>query len=134
MCATITLRDIIRIAQHRFLVGIIPLHRYFDRDALLLTGGVKNIAVERGLVAVDEFDETLYTSGERKIFLFSRTLVDKFDFDAVVQKREFPQTAGQNIVVVLDSVKCLPTRQKINLCTAPLRLSDYSERRRGHTA
>ena len=76
--------------------------------------------MEHVLVAVDEFDETLYATRERKILFFSGALVDELNLDAIIQKRELAQSAGQNVVVVLDGVESLCASQEVDLCPAAL--------------
>ena len=59
MRAAVALRDVVGEAQHRLVIGVGPLHRDFDGDAVALAADRDRRRVQRLLRAVEIFDEGL---------------------------------------------------------------------------
>ena len=76
MSTAVALRNVIGEALHRFRIGIVPLHRHLDGDAVLFRNGMKDLGVQHRLAAVHVFDETLDASGEGKVLALAIALVD----------------------------------------------------------
>ncbi|MNX33732.1 hypothetical protein D3C86_639640 [compost metagenome] len=81
MGATIPLRDVVGEAVDPFLIGVVPLHRHFDADAILLCGEVKHLGMDRGLVLVQVFDEGLDATLVAEVSLAAIPLVQQTDGD-----------------------------------------------------
>src|SRR6185369_9708529 len=65
--AAVLLRNIVGKAQHRLLVGVVPLHRDFDREAVLLAIPEEHVRVQDVLGAVHVFDEAFHAAREREV-------------------------------------------------------------------
>ena len=48
---------------------------------------------------VDVFNETFDAAGEGEVFFFAIALIDQFDFHAVIEKTQFAQALGENVVM-----------------------------------
>ena len=70
--------------------------------------------MQHGLAAVDVFDEALYAAREGEILFLASALVDQLYLDAVVEKREFAQALGQDVVVKLDGAKISSSAQEMH--------------------
>src|SRR5262249_33642717 len=127
--ATVALRNVVREALHRLLVGVIPLHGDFDDNAVLLGERVKNIRMQHVLAAVDILHEPLHSSGKGEFLLFPGTLVDQADGQAAVEKRELAQPLREYFIVKFNLSENLPARQKVHFRSPLSALADYLERR-----
>ena len=64
---------------------------------------MKHGAVDRGLVAIEVFDEGLDAALVLEdVFLVDFALIDEANADARVQERQFPQSPRQDVVVKFD--------------------------------
>ncbi|MNJ11609.1 hypothetical protein D3C77_57880 [compost metagenome] len=79
--ATIPLRYVVGEAVDPFLIGVVPLHRHFDADTVLLCGEVKHLGMDRGLVLVQVFDEGLDAALVAEVSLAAIPLVQQTDGD-----------------------------------------------------
>ena len=102
MSAAVLLRDIVRETQHGLLVGIVPLHRHLDRDAFPVPLRGEHVGVQDGFCAVHVFDKAPHTARKGEVFFFAGTLIDQNNLRAVIEKRELPQPARKDVVVVVD--------------------------------
>ena len=96
---TIALRNVVGEAVDPFLIGVVPLHRHFDADAVLLGGEVEHLRVDRGFVLVQVFNERLDAAFVAEVRLAAVTLIQQADGDAGVEEGELTQTLGQDLVV-----------------------------------
>ena len=116
--------------EHRFLVGIVPLHRDFDDDAVALADGVEDVRMQDGLVPIHVLDETLHAAGEGETLLLGGALVDEFDAHAVVEERQLAQALGEDVEVKIDVVEGADAGPEMDLRAAPLGRADLLDRRR----
>jgi hypothetical protein len=135
--AAVGLRDVVGVAQHLFLVAVVPLHGDFDRELGVVAvaggdaggaGGVEDVGVQHRLGAVDVLDEALDAAGEGEVFLLAGALVDETDLDAVVEEGELAQALGEDVVVVLDGAEDLLVGQVMHLGAALGGLADDARR------
>jgi hypothetical protein len=127
--AAVALRDVVGEALHRFLVGIVPLHRDLDDDAVLLAQRIEDVLVQHVLAAVDVLDEALHAAGESERLFLAGALVGQDDRNAAVQEGELAQALGEDLVVVLDLAEDLGRGQEMHLRAALLALAGDLERR-----
>ena len=116
--AAVALRDVVGEAEHLFVVAVVPLHRRFDGDPLLLGRDVEDGRMEDVLGAVDVVDEAPDAADEGEILFLVFALVDQLDLDAVVEEREFAQSLRQDLVVELDVVEDLAVGKEVDLGAA----------------
>ena len=105
MGTAITLRNIVRETKHLFVVRIVPLHRNIDvnRCSQLghpFAGCLKNRRVQDAFAAIDIFDESARAAFVGKNFFLAGTLVGQANTDAIVQKRQFTDSSGENFKIV----------------------------------
>ena len=137
--AAVALRDVIRKAQHLFIVGIVPLHRHVDRDvrALVrqaLARGLENGRVQDRFGFVDVLDETARTAFEGEDFFLARALVGQFDLDAIVQEGQFADALGQDFVVEFHVRENLFVSPEMHVGAALVRFADDLDRGGGDVA
>ena len=87
MRAAIALRYVVGKTLCRLLIGVVPLHRDLDDDAVFFSGRVEDRLVQNALAAVHVFDKTLDPAAKSKCLFFTRALIDHGDLYAVIQKR-----------------------------------------------
>jgi hypothetical protein len=96
--ATVLLRDVVRVAVHGLLVGVVPLRRNLDRDQAFLALEVEDVRVDRGAAAV----QVLHEGGHAALMLehvaLVLALVHELDAHARVQERQFPEAFGQPVI------------------------------------
>jgi len=120
MRAAVALRNIVGKALHGLGVGIVPLHRNLDRDAVLLTAGMEDSRMQHRLAAIHVFDESLDASGKREVLALAVALVEQLDPDAVVEERELADPARQDVVMELDVVERRGRSLEVHFGAAPL--------------
>src|SRR3954469_4315689 len=131
MGAAVLLRTVIGKAQHRLLVGIVPLHRHIEGDAVLLTTAEKYVRMQHVLGPVHVLDEALHAAREREVLFLARALVDEDDLDAVVEERKLAQTPRQDVVVVVHAPERLLGSEEVHFGAASLARTDKLERSGG---
>ena len=89
--------------------------------------------MQRRLGAVHVLDKSPHPSGKGEVLLLSRALVDQRDFYAIVEKRQFAQPFGENIVVILHVIERRLAGEKVHLGAAFFSLAGFPERRYRHT-
>ena len=99
MRAAVFLRNIVGVAKHRLLVGVVPLHRHFHTDRAFLGAKVKNLLVDLRLRAIQMFDEGLQATFVLKHITLLFAFVDQLDANTGVEERKFAQTFGKNVVI-----------------------------------
>ncbi len=118
--AAVLLRDVVGEADDVFLVGVVPLHRHVDADAVLLALRAEHVRVQHGLGAVHVLDEALDAAGEGEVLLLAGALVDQHDAHAVVEEGQLPQAARQDVVVVVDGAEDLARGEEVHFGAALL--------------
>ena len=101
MRTTVTLRNIIGVAEDIFLVGLVPLHGQFDPDILFFRGELEHLLVHRRLLAVEMLDECLDATLVFKNILLVAALVFQNDAHTGIEERELAQTFCKDVVVIL---------------------------------
>jgi hypothetical protein len=69
--AAVFLRNIVRKAEHIFLVSIVPLQRSFDDDAVLFDAEMQHGGMNWRLIAIQVLDEGSDTAFELKNILLA---------------------------------------------------------------
>ena len=129
MGSTIALRNVVGEDLNRFGIRIVPLHRDVDNHAVLLAEGVEYLRVQDALAAVHVLDEGLDAARERKVLALSVALIDELDLDAVVQKGQFADPPGQNVVVEFDIGERRFRRHEMHFGPATLGRAGHRQRR-----
>ena len=114
MRAAVALRDVVGEAQHALVVAVVPPQRAFDRDAVALGLDHDRGGDERGLVAVEIFDECLDPALVAHLLaLLDRvTHVGEHDGDAGIEEGEFAQPVLERREVELRHREGLGRRQE----------------------
>ena len=107
MRAAIFLRDVVGVAVHALLVGVIPLQRHFDRGGAFLGAKPEHAVLDRRATAVQMTDEGFQSALVLEDVGLVLALVDQLDAHAGVQERQFAQPVGQRVVHELDVGKDL---------------------------
>ena len=102
MGSAIPLRNVVRIAEHAFLVAVVPLQGSLYANALVHSRKVKYRRVDRVLVTVQVLDERANAALILKHVLALVALIDQVDADAGIQKRQLPQSPREDVIVELD--------------------------------
>ena len=119
--AAVALRDVVGEALHVLAVGVVPLHRHFDRDAVLLADRVEDVRVQHRLAAVHVLDEALARRRRTRSSRSCRALVDQLDLDAVVQERQLAQALARGCRS--GTRRCRRSRVEARKCTSVPRRS-----------
>ena len=112
MRAPIALGDIIGKAENIFLVGVIPLHRHFDNNIVLLHADIDNLFMDGCLVLVQVLDKSADAAFILKQIFLVGALVEQVDTDTGIEKRQFTQTFGQDFIMKLNISENFGTRQE----------------------
>src|SRR5690606_15011184 len=101
MGAAVALRDVVRKRQHRLVVGIVPPHGYFYRNAVFLARNRNRLGDQRFLGAIDIFDEFDDTAlVEEFLYLGVRVAsIGKNDANTGIQEREFAEATLERFKV-----------------------------------
>src|SRR5690606_32588225 len=102
MGTTILLRDVVRVAVHVLLIGVIPLQSELDDDGTFLSSEVDDGVVDRRVVAVEKPHELPDPALVLKYLVFVFPLVDQLDADPRVEERELTHPLGDQVVVEID--------------------------------
>ena len=103
MGAAIALRDVVGEAEHVLVIAVIPLHRDFDRDAVLLADGVDRLRDQLGFGLVEVFDERLHAAliFEDRLIGLGVALIAEDDLHAGVQEGQLAQAVLQRLAVII---------------------------------
>src|SRR2546430_12261961 len=63
MCAAVLLRDVVGVAEHALLVGVVPLQRHFHGDRAVLGAEPEHRLVDGSAGAVQILHERLQSAG-----------------------------------------------------------------------
>ena len=96
--AAVLLRDVVRVAVHRLLVGVVPLRRDLDRDRPFLVLEIEDVRVDRRAAAVQVLHEGGHAALVLEHVALVLALVDELHAHARVQERELPQALGEPVV------------------------------------
>ena len=127
MRAAVALWNIVGETEYILLVGIIPLHRNFDDNFILFHLYIDHLIVNRRFVFVEVLNEGANTALILKQVFLVTALIYQVDAYTRVQKRQFPQAFGENIVVKLDITKNFRAGQKPQLCSGLVGILDFFE-------
>jgi hypothetical protein len=126
--AAVLLRDVVGEAEHAFLVGVVPLHRHLDGDAVLEARAVEDVRVQDVLGPVHVLDEALHAACEGEVLLLGDALVEQHDLHAVVEEGELPQPPRQDVVVEVDVAEDLLRGEEVHFRATPLGGADLLQR------
>ena len=87
MATAITLWNIVGITEYVFLVRVVPLHRNFNFDTILLHLDIDNFVMNWGLVFIQMHDKGTNTALVFKQILFIATFIKQVNTDTRVQER-----------------------------------------------
>ena len=129
MCAPIPLRDVVGVTKHLLLEAIIPLHRHFNANVVIfaLRGKVKNL-IQLRLVLVQVLHERLQATVVDEHVFFARALINQVDLHAGIQKCQFPQALGQNIMGKVQVAEGLCGRLEVTFGAALVGLTHFLQR------
>ncbi len=114
MGPTITLGDIVCVAEHTFLIRIVPLHCHFDNDIVAFSCEIKHSIVKLRLVFVEVFNERTNPAFVFEYHIAFAGFFNQADSNAGVQKRQLTEPFGEDIVVERDVGKDFWTRMEMN--------------------
>src|SRR6516165_8000637 len=129
MCTAITLRDVVREAQHRLLIGIVPLHGYFDADPLVLTQRMEDMRMQNILSSIDELDERPDPASKLEHLLLRYSLIDQLDADTIVEERQLAQAFGEDVIVKVNVAEYFHARHEMDFRSAALSGAGFLQRR-----
>ena len=99
MGAAILLRNVVRVAEHRFCIRIVPLHGHFHPYCSFLGTKPENGGVNAGARAIQVFHELLQPALVLEHIGLGFALVDELDAYAGIQERQLAQSLGEDLVV-----------------------------------
>ena len=104
MGAAVALGDVVGEGKHGFVVGVVPPHRDFHADAVLLAQHVDGFGHDRGLGAIEVFDEFLDAAFVEQLGMqrFGGAFVFDDDADAGIEEGEFAQAGFQRLEAVFE--------------------------------
>ena len=102
MRTAVLLRNVVGVAVHVLLVGVIPLQAELDRNRVLLAAEPDDRIVDRRLVAVQIADELTNAALVLEYFALVVALIDQLDSYTRVQERQLADSLGEHVVVELD--------------------------------
>ncbi len=102
MGAAVLLRNVVGVAEHAFLIGIVPLHRHFDLGVAIAVLEPQHGGVHRRLAAIQVGDEGLETTLVLEYFALLVALVHQFNAHPGIQEGQLAQTLGQGVVIERD--------------------------------
>jgi len=82
MCAAVLLRDVVGVAEHALLVGVVPLQRHFHGNHAVLGAEPEHRLVDGSAGAVHVLHERLQSAGVCKHIGFVLALIDELDAHA----------------------------------------------------
>ncbi len=100
--AAVLLRDVVGEAVHRLRVGVVPLQRDLDDDAVAFAAKPEDRFVNCSLAAVQVLDELLDAAFVEEDLAALVALVHQFDSYTGIQERKFAQALLQDLVFELD--------------------------------
>jgi len=131
VCPTVALWNVVGITENVFRITIVPLQRSLDANIVFHCREMEYGRVYRCLVAIQVLDKRLDAALVFKnIFLFS-ALVNEMDVHTRIEKRQFAQAPGQNLILKLDIGKGPVARLEAQGRTGSFRVTDDRQRRRG---
>ena len=103
MGAAVALRDVVGEAEDVLVIGVVPLHRDLDRDAVALGEDDDRLRDERMLGAVEELDEGLEAAliHQRLGLRLDAAPVGEHDLDAGIEEGELAQAMLERGVIEL---------------------------------
>ena len=122
MSAAVALRDGVGEAEHGLMVAIVPPQRTFDCDTVALGLDHDRGGDQRGLVAVEIFDEGLDPALVPQLFALLDGVphIGEHDPHARIEEGELTQPVLQRCVIELDHGESLRARQEGHLGAAPI--------------
>jgi len=132
MRAAVALRNVVGEAEHVLVVGVVPPHRAFHRNAVFLGADHYRPGNERRFVTVEELHEGLDTA---LVFHFLALLdgvarVDQDNRDAGIQERQLAQAMLQRREIELHHGEGFRRRQKRHFGAAlAVGIADHRQRR-----
>ncbi len=136
MRTAVALWNVVGKAVNVFLVAIIPLHRHFNTDAVRafrLWNIEMEYIVQCGFVGVDVFNKRTQTTFVLENIFFAIALVFQNNTHARVQKTQFAQAFGKNVVTEMDIGKRLWRRPELDFRAAPVGVTYFAQRVLRHT-
>jgi len=105
--AAVTVADIVREAEHQFIVSGVPLQGAFDRNIVTRSTEGNNIFVHGCLVAVDIFAERNQAAFVYEFLTFFYALIFYNDCQSGIEKCQFTHTLRDDVVRKLDVFECV---------------------------
>ncbi len=131
VCAAVFLRDVVRVAEHALLIGVVPLQRDLHRHQPVLGAKPEHRLMDRRARAVHVLHERLQPAGMGKDVRLVLALVDELDAHAGIEERQLAQPLGEDLVVELDVGEDPRARPEADDRAAIVPVADDRERRGG---
>ena len=114
MCAAFRRVDIIDKGINAFVISVVMLHCHFDRNIVLHSFEIKDIAVKRRVAPIDIGDKFFDAAFEMEdfFFFFLRTGIRQRDPKPLCQECHLTQPCLQRFIVVYRLFKDLPVRKE----------------------
>ena len=97
--------DVVREGEDPLVVAIVPLHRDFQPDVVLLGAEEDRFVVQLFLPAVEEVDERDQPALELEVVVLGGALVADGDVEAGVEEGQLAQPTGERLEVVLGDLE-----------------------------
>jgi hypothetical protein len=127
--AAVLLRNVVRVAIHALLIGVVPLHRHFHLRIAVAGLEPQHRGMHRSLAAIQVRDEGLEAAFVLENLRLLVALVDQFDAHAGVEERQFAQTFRERVVVEGDVGENLRARLEAQRRAFLIGITDGRERR-----
>ena len=126
--AAVALRDVVRVAEHAFLVAVVPLERDLDLSRRAGLGEVDDRRMNRRLVAIQVLDERFDAARELEDVVPVLALVGQPDPHAGIQKRQLSQPLSERVVVERDVREDRRARLEADRRARAVGLADHRQR------
>ena len=127
MCTAVFLWNVVGIAVHVFLVGIIPLHRQLNTDRALLGSKINHGRVNGRLGTVQMTYKFPNSALSHEFFTLVVTLINELDPNPGIKEGQLPQALGQDVVDKFDMGENLGTGFESNRGTSLVRTSHFCQ-------
>ncbi len=127
--AAVLLRNVVGVAEHAFLIGIVPLHGDFHLGVAVARLKPEHGVVDRRLAAVQMGDEGLQAAFVLENLRFLVALVIELDAQARIEEGQFAQALGESFINEGDVGENLRARLEAQGGAAFIGVADGGERR-----
>ena len=85
---------------------------------------MKYARMQNGFCAIDVLNKAQHSTGEGKVIFLAGTLIHKSNLDPIIKERQFSQSLGDYLVVVLNNTENLFVGHVMHFGTTFLRITN----------